>query len=111
MLIPRPGSLFDGGNLKTLSPRSRCRGDRRVGERARRPAFAEPSTWQAARRDYSKCLDSLGRGAAGFFAQVLDDEAQAAVQGELFEKFLPAPGIVDEGGGHEVGQHFHVAKL
>ena len=53
---------------------------------------------------------SLG-AAAAFFAQVLDEEAQALIEIEFLEELLPADGIADEGRGDEVGEHFRIGHL
>jgi hypothetical protein len=62
------------------------------------------------RRRLRNTDDSLG-GTAAFFAEVLDEKAQAVVEIELFEKLLTASSVVDKGGGDEVGQHFGVVHF
>ena len=55
--------------------------------------------------------ESLGKSAAGFFAQILNDQAQSLIHGQFFEHLLAAQRIVDEGEGHEVGQHLRIGEI
>lgn len=51
------------------------------------------------------------RCAAGFFAQILNDEPEALIQRQFLDYFLPAKRVIDKGGGHEVRQHLRIAEM
>jgi hypothetical protein len=44
----------------------------------------------------------------GFFAQELDEEAEALIQIQFLEQLLASRGLTNEGGGDQIREHFRI---